>query len=220
MTIRIMLVDDHQIFREALQRLLITVPDLKIVGLASSGSEVVELAQATAPQVICMDINMPGVNGIEVTRSLSVALPEIKVVLLSAYLAKYRVLEAMQAGAKGYVTKCEGHFELLSAIRETAQGRTYLSPEVTALMVGDLVNSSTMHYQKSAISKREWQVLKLVVNGDTSIVIAQKLGITASTAEAHRRNIRRKLGLHSVAELIRYVGSNVLSSNCGCRTET
>ena len=216
MTIRIMLVDDHQIFREALQRLLLAVPDLEIVGSVSSGSEVLELAQATAPQIICMDINMPGMNGIEVTRLLSVVLPETKVVLLSAYLEKYCVLEAMKAGAKGYVTKCEGYSELLNAVRETAQGHIYLSPEVTALMVGEMIHQSTMHYQKSTISKREWQVLKLVAIGDTSIVISKKLGISASTVEAHRRNIRRKLDLHSVAELVRYVDSNAPFMSCEC----
>ena len=209
MTIRILLVDDHQIFREALQRLLLSVTDLEVVGLASSGVEVLELARATAPHVVCMDINMAGINGIEATRSLHTALPGVKVVALSAYLEQRYVLEILQAGATGYVTKSEGCDELLHAIRAAAKGRTYLSSEVVALMAGDLLGQQTEPCQKT-IGTREWQVLKLVADGHTSNVIASKLGIAASTVEVHRRNIMRKLDLHSVAELTRYVDSHVL----------
>jgi len=209
MTIRILLVDDHQIFREALQRLLLSVTDLEVVGLANSGVEVLELARATAPHVICMDINMAGINGIEATRSLHTALPGVKVVALSAYLEQRYVLEILQAGATGYVTKSEGCDELLHAIRAAAKGRTYLSSEVVALMAGDLLVQHAEPCQKT-IGPREWQVLKLVADGHTSNVIASKLGIAAATVEVHRRNIMRKLDLHSVAELTRYVDSHVL----------
>jgi two-component system NarL family response regulator len=210
MTIRILLVDDHQIFREALQRLLLSVTDLAVVGLASSGSEVLELARNTAPHVICMDINMPGMNGIEATRSLLTELPGVKVVALSAHLEQRYVLEILQAGAAGYVTKSEGCDELLYAVRAVAKGRTHLSSEVAALMAGEMLGQHASAPFQKAIGPREWQVLKLVADGHTSPVIAAKLGIAASTVEVHRRNIMRKLDLHCVAELTRYVDSHAL----------
>lgn len=209
MKIRLLLVDDHQIFREALQRLLLSVTDVEVVGLASSGADVLELARATAPHVVCMDINMSGMNGIEATRSLHAALPGIKVVALSTHLEQHYVLEILQAGATGYVTKSEGCDELLHAIRAAAQGRTYISSEVTAVMAGVLLDQHAGRCPKT-LGPREWQVLKLVADGNTSNVIASKLGIAASTVEVHRRNIMRKLEIHSVAELTRYADSHIL----------
>ncbi|MBK9441045.1 MAG: response regulator transcription factor [Comamonadaceae bacterium] len=209
MKVRLLLVDDHQIFREALQRLLLSVTDIEVVGLASSGSEVLELARATAPHVICMDINMTGMNGIEATRVLHAALPGVRVVALSTHSEQRYVLEMLQAGATGYVTKSEGFDELLHAVRAAAQGRTYISSEVTALMADGLLDQHAGRSRKT-IGPREWQVLRLVANGHTSNVIAGKLGIAASTVEVHRRNIMRKLDLHSVAELTRYVDSHEL----------
>lgn len=207
MSIRLLVVDDHQIFREALQRLLLSVTDLEVVGQASTGAEVLELARATQPAVVCMDINLPDINGIEVTRALRSALPKVKVVALSAYLEQRYVLEMLKAGANAYVTKTEGCDELLHAIRAAAQGRTYLSCDAAALVAGDMIDRSTGRYQK-AIGAREWQVLKLVADGLTSNAIASQLGIAAATVDVHRRNIMRKLDIHSVAELTRYVDNH------------
>jgi len=209
MKIRLLLVDDHQIFREALQRLLLSVTDVEVVGQASSGVEVLELARATAPHVVCMDINMPGMNGIEATRSLHTELPAVRVVALSTHLEQRYVLETLQAGATGYVTKSEGCDELLHAVRAAAQGRTYISSEVAALMAGDLLDQHAGHREKM-LGPREWQVLTLVADGHTSHEIASQLGIAAATVEVHRRNIMRKLDLHSVAELTRYVDRHAL----------
>jgi DNA-binding NarL/FixJ family response regulator len=204
MSIRLLLVDDHQIFREALQRLLLSVSDLEVVGQACNGAEVLELARTTAPTVVCMDINLPDINGIEVTRALRIALPEVKVVALSAYLEQRYVLEMLKAGASAYVTKSEGCDELLHAIRAAAQGRTYLSSDAADLVAGNLIDKAAGRYQKT-IGAREWQVLKLVADGLTSSAIASQLGIATATVDVHRRNIMRKLDIHSVAELTRYV---------------
>jgi len=204
MSIRLLLVDDHQIFREALQRLLLSVSDLEVVGQACNGAEVLELARTTAPTVVCMDINLPDINGIEVTRALRIVLPEVKVVALSAYLEQRYVLEMLKAGASAYVTKSEGCDELLHAIRAAAQGRTYLSSDAADLVAGNLIDKAAGRYQKT-IGAREWQVLKLVADGLTSSAIASQLGIATATVDVHRRNIMRKLDIHSVAELTRYV---------------
>jgi two-component system NarL family response regulator len=207
MSIRLLLVDDHQIFREALQRLLLSVSDLEVVGQACNGAEVLELARTTAPTVVCMDINLPDINGIEVTRALRIALPEVKVVALSAYLEQRYVLEMLKAGASAYVTKSEGCDELLHAIRAAAQGRTYLSSDAADLVAGNLIDKAAGRYQKT-IGAREWQVLKLVADGLTSSAIASQLGIATATVDVHRRNIMRKLDIHSVAELTRYVDNH------------
>lgn len=207
MSIRLLLVDDHQIFREALQRLLLSVSDLEVVGQACNGAEVLELARTTAPTVVCMDINLPDINGIEVTRALRIALPEVKVVALSAYLEQRYVLEMLKAGANAYVTKSEGCDELLHAIRAAAQGRTYLSSDAADLVAGNLIDKAAGRYQKT-IGAREWQVLKLVADGLTSSAIASQLGIATATVDVHRRNIMRKLDIHSVAELTRYVDNH------------
>lgn len=204
MSIRLLLVDDHQIFREALQRLLLSVSDIDVVGQASTGAEVLELARATLPAVVCMDINLPDVNGIEVTRVLRSALPTVKVVALSAYLEQRYVLEMLKAGASAYVTKSEGCDELLHTIRAAAHGRTYLSSDAADLVAGTLIDKSAGHAQKP-IGAREWQVVKLVADGLTSSAIASQLGIATATVDVHRRNIMRKLDIHSVAELTRYV---------------
>lgn len=207
MSIRLLVVDDHQIFREALQRLLLSVTDLEVVGQASTGAEVLELARATSPAVVCMDINLPDINGIEVTRALRSALPKVKVVALSAHLEQRYVLEMLKAGANAYVTKSEGCDELLHAIRAAAQGRTYLSSDAADLVAGNLIEKSAGRYQKT-IGAREWQVLKLVADGLTSNTIASQLGIATATVDVHRRNIMRKLDIHSVAELTRYVDNH------------
>jgi len=131
------------------------------------------------------------------------------VVALSTHLEQRYVLEILKAGATGYVTKSEGCDELLHAVRAAAKGRTYISSEVTALMAGDLLDQHAGRSQK-ILGPREWQVLTLVADGHTSTVIAGKLGIAAATVEVHRRNIMRKLDLHSVAELTRYVDSHAL----------
>jgi DNA-binding NarL/FixJ family response regulator len=207
MSIRLLVVDDHQIFREALQRLLLSVTDILVVGQASTGAEVLELARTTAPAVVCMDINLPDISGIEVTRALRTALPKVKVVALSAYLEQRYVLEMLKAGASAYVTKSEGCDELLHAIRAAAQGRTYLSSDAADLVAGTLIDKSAGYYQK-ILGDREWQVLKLVADGLTSSTIASQLGIVTATVEVHRRNIMRKLDIHSVAELTRYVDNH------------
>lgn len=174
MKIRLLLADEHRIFRETLQLLLLGVSDINVVGLAGSGAEVLELARATAPQVICMDIQMAGIDGMELTRNLHAELPGVKVVALSTHREQRYVMEMLQAGATGFVTKYDGCDELVHAIRAAAKGRTYLSSEVATLMAGDVTDRRTAN-SHNPISAREWQVLKLVADGRTSIEIAEVL---------------------------------------------
>ncbi len=208
MKVRILLADDHQMFREALRNLLHAQSDLQVVGQTGDGLQVVSLARETAPHIVCMDISMPGMNGVEVTRQLLSALPQVKVVALSAYSDQHYVLDMLNAGASGFVTKAEASDELLRAIHAVQRGRTYLCPDVAGVVAGALCSQDGLARPAVALGARERQVLQLVAEGRTSNQIADKLHIASSTVEVHRRNIMRKLDLHNVAELTRYVVSN------------
>jgi len=206
--VRVLLADDHQMFREALCHLLQSQPDMEVVGQAGDGMQVLDLARETDPQIVCMDISMPGMDGTEVTRKLRAALPKVKVVALSAYSDQQYVLDMLNAGASGYVTKAEASDELLRAIRTVLRGRTYLCPDVAGVVTGALVGQGGPARPTAVLGARERQVLKLVAEGCTSGQIAEMLSIAPSTVEVHRRNIMRKLGRHSVAALTRYVVNN------------
>lgn len=206
MKLRILLADDHQMFREALRAMLEKEPNLEIVAETGDGLQVVRLARDTSPHIVCMDIGMPGMNGIETTRCLVAACPFVKVIALSAYSDPRYVLEMMNAGAAGYVTKADAGDELLRAIRAVQRDRTYLCPEVAGAVTDALVAKQEDPSAPAGprLGSRERQVLQLVAEGCTSPQIAGRLHIAPSTVEVHRRNIMRKLGLHSVADLTRY----------------
>jgi len=208
MTIRILIADDHQMVRELLCHVLQTESDWEVVAQAGDGLQVIPLIQTTAPHVVCMDISMPGMNGIELTRSILQQWPQIKVVALSAYDDRRHVLDMLDAGAKAYVTKVAASTELLSAIRAVLCGRTYMCPNVAGVVTDNLLGSNGRARSSVVLGERERQVLKLVAAGHTSNQIAQQLLIASSTVEVHRRNIMRKLDRHTVAELTRYVINN------------
>ena len=179
MTIRLMLVDDHKILRDALRAVLEHEADIALVAETDDPNKVISLAREHQPDIVVMDIGLPQTSGIEVTRPLLQELPTIKVLGLSTFSERRIILEMLDAGASGYVVKSAGQDELLRAIRALSMGRTYLCPEVSA-------------------------VLKLLAEGSTSPEIASVLNIATSTVEVHRRNIMAKLDLHSVAELTKY----------------
>jgi two-component system NarL family response regulator len=208
MKMRILIVDDHKMLRGAMCHLMQEQPDMQVVGQSCDGQDIVELAQQTAAHLVCMDIGLPGMNGIELTRLLLRALPHLKVVALSAYSDKQHVLDMINAGAKGYVTKVEDGDELLRAIRAVYNGRLYLCPDVAEVVTHSLVEQIRPGRPKVALGARESQVLKLVALGYTSNQIAEQLSIAGATVDVHRRNIMRKLDRHSVAELTRYVIEN------------
>lgn len=203
MNLRLVLADDHQVVREALVELLARAPDIEVVGEASSALEAIEQVSAAQPDLLVLDIGLPGMSGIEVARNLRSS--QTKVIMLSAYVDRRFVEEALKAGAAGYVSKRAAGSELLRAVRTVASGGTYLSPEVATLLVHELREPKDgVPPPASVLAPREREVLALVANGARSAQIAEELGIAVGTVEVHRRNIGRKLGLHSVAELTRY----------------
>ncbi|SRR6266581_5128320 len=212
MTVRIALADDHQMFRQALRAMLEKVPDFEVVAEAGDGRELLRLVRTAKPDIVCMDIGMPGMNGIEATRALMAADPKLKVIGLSAFTDQHFVMDMLSAGVAGYVTKAEAGDELLRAIRAVQLNRTYLCPDIAASITGALMAGAMRDSSRPRLGAREQQVLQLIAEGHTSPEIAKKLHLAPSTVEVHRRNIMRKLDLHSVAELTKYAIRNGLTT--------
>lgn len=205
MEIRVMLVDDHAILREALRHVLEMESDISVVAEASDASEALLLAGQVAPDVVVMDIGMPGMDGIEATRRLLAEGRGARVLALSTYLDRRIIQRMLEAGASGYVVKSAGSDDLLRGIREASRGNTYLSPDVAAIIVKSMQTRQPAGEPRGGqLGRREREVLALLAEGHSSPEIAVRLHIATSTVEVHRRNIMRKLDLHSVAELTKY----------------
>ncbi len=213
MSVRIILVDDHQMFRQALRIMLEKAADLEIVAEAGSVAELLPCIRQSNPDVICMDIGMPGINGIAATREVLAIDPRIKVIGLSSFTDKEYVLGLLDAGAVGYVAKAEATDELLRAIRTVQLGRVYLSPGISASLAGLVRDGVVQDVGASRLGPRELQVLRLVSEGHSSQEIAARLRVAPATVDVHRRNIMRKLDLHSVAELTKYAIRNGITSS-------
>ena len=205
MTIRVVLADDHQMLLDALRAMLEKEPDVEVVGAAEDGRTALDLVRTLEPDVAVLDIGMPGLNGIEATARLRARHPDLKVIALSAYSDKRFVLEMLKAGASGYVTKAVAATELLRAIRAAAKGQSYLCPESASAVIVDVTTDRSRRSAPAGrLGRREREVLQLLAEGERSPAIAARLHITVATVEVHRRNIMRKLDLHSVAELTKY----------------
>ncbi len=206
MTIKILLADDHKIMREGIRSMLEQEPDLEVVGEAGNGREVLELSSETNPDVIIMDINMPDMNGTEATRQLKKKSDRIKIVALSMHSDKYIVMDMLKAGASGYLLKdCSGQ-DIVSAIRSVYQGNSYLSPEITGVVIDNYVNKTSTDVPKapSKLTAKEREVLQLVAEGLTTKEISSSLNIATKTVDNHRVNIMNKLDLHNIAELTKF----------------
>ncbi len=213
MPVRVLLVDDHKMFRYALRLILEKEPNIEIVGEAGSGQEMLALAHSLAPDVVCMDISMPQMDGIDATRRLLAINPLIKVIGLSAYADQYYVMEMMNAGAAGYITKAESVDEILRAINTVYRSqKKYLCPDIAAQVVDAVFKPATQEATTARLSQREIQVLHLVAEGCSSSNIAQRLQLSSSTVEVHRRNIMHKLNLHSIADLTKYAVRNGITA--------
>ena len=204
--ITVVLADDHLIFREGLRALLSAEPDLRIVGEAGDGLEAVQLVERLQPDVLVLDLMMPGLNGDEVARQVSQHVRKTRIVVLSMHTSEAYVLKALRSGAVGYVLKGSGSTELVQAIREVAQGRRYLSPPLSERAIEAYIQkaqgSSLDLYE--TLTTREREVLQLVAQSCSNVDIASRLSISPRTVETYRANVMRKLDLRTQTDLIRY----------------
>ncbi|MEW6707630.1 MAG: response regulator transcription factor [Pseudomonadota bacterium] len=203
MTIDVLLVEDHRLVREALREALAREADIRVVGEAGDAASALQAAKALAPHVAVLDIALPDLNGIELAARLRDAGCRARVVALSAYTDKRFVAEMLRAGAAGYITKSAAGTELVRAIRAVAAGQSYFCPEVSSALAAE-VRKGAHEGDTPRLGRREREVLRLIAEGHRSAAIAEQLHISVATVEVHRRNIMRKLGLHTVAELTRY----------------
>jgi two-component system response regulator NreC len=203
MTIRVLVVDDHAVVRAGLRRVLDAAPDIESVGEAPNGERAVFEAMEHRPDVVLMDIVMPGKNGIEATRAVLQAVPETRVLVLSMQDDPRYVREAFEAGASGYVMKEAADGEVVDAVRAVAGGNRYLQPELGARLL-EAESEERRRAAEDPLSEREREILRLLALGHTNQEIAKMLFISVRTAETHRAHIMQKLRLSTRAELVRY----------------
>ena len=191
MTIRVLVVDDHAVVRTGLAQLLATASDLELVGEAGDGDAAIAAAESTRPDVILMDISMPGLDGVEATRRIIARDPAARIVMLTSMADNRRILDALEAGASGYLLKHAGPEELLSAVRAAAAGDAPLDPKAARA----LLDSRRSPTAERALSAREQEVLRLVAQGLPNKQIARRLAISERTVKAHLTNIFSRIGV-------------------------
>jgi DNA-binding NarL/FixJ family response regulator len=206
MSIKVLLVDNHAIIREGLRSLLEKQPEMEVIADTDDGRKAIELVRELLPDIVIMDITMPGLNGIEATRQITAEFPDVKVIALSIHSKRRYVADMLSAGATGYILKECLFDELVQAIKAVAAGGRYLSPRITDVVVSDYVKrlSASADSPFEALKTREREVLQLVAEGKSTKQIALELHVSTKTIEANRRQIMEKLNIHNVAELTKY----------------
>lgn len=204
MSVKVVLLDDHPIVRQGVHNLLDTVPTFSVVGEAGDGIEGLELIQRLRPDVLIVDVMMPGLNGLDVIKQALKRLPRMRIIVLSMQSADSYVVEALNSGAAGYVLKETGPNEIIQAIRKVMQGEKYLSPKLSQRLMEASVGRKGVVDPYETLTNRERQILHLIVEGLTSPQIAEKLVLSPRTVELHRSRIMKKLDLHNQTDIFRY----------------
>jgi two-component system response regulator NreC len=204
--IRVVVVDDHTLIRQGIVGLLVSQSEIEVVGEAGTARDAVELARAVKPDVMLMDISMPGGTGLEATREIRAAVPSVRIVILTMHDREDYLHEALRVGASGYVLKGADVQELLQAVRAASRGEVYLYPDATKVLIDDYIRSLQGGERDpyDRLSEREREVLRLIAQGRTSAEIAEGLVLSPHTVQSHRDHLMTKLDLHSSGALIRY----------------
>jgi DNA-binding NarL/FixJ family response regulator len=199
--------DDHTLVRQGVRKIIEECPDWQVIGEAQEGREMVRKALEEEPDLVIMDVAMPLLNGIEATRQIVRKMPSAKVLVLSMHADEAYIIQALQAGARGYLLKDSADAELVRAVTAVAEGKSYFSPNVAAIMLDDYVRHLTekgMADRYTSLSEREREVFQLVAEGHSNKEVANLLCVSPATVETHRAHILQKLDLHSTAELVLY----------------
>jgi two-component system response regulator NreC len=205
--IRILLADDHTLFRQGVRTLLASETDMEVVGEAADGSAAAERAAELKPDVVLLDIGMPGPGSFETTRQIKRNRPETKVLFLTMYDDEDYLLEGMEVGANGYVLKDSPAIQLVAAVRDVYRGGSYLSPRMLSQLVNDFrtrVKTTDRTPRFASLTPREKEVLKMLAEGNSVKEVATQLNLSVKTVEAHKFNLMRKLDIHNKAHLVQY----------------
>lgn len=204
---RVILADDHKLFIEGIAEMLSAVEGIEIAGKAHTGKDALQMTLDKKPDLVVLDITMPDMYGIEVTRKIKAKLPDVKILILSMHLDLRMIIEVLQAGADAYTLKDSEPSELLTAVKNVLAGKMYLSSKVIKLLVRDYISKHSVPLsleQLKDLSARERQVLSLISESKSIKEIAEELHISRSTADTHKANLMRKLGCENTNELIRF----------------
>lgn len=206
MTINVLLADDHTIVRDGLRALLEANPEIKVVGDAATGLQVVSQAGELQPDVVVMDISMPGMNGIDATRKILEAFPQVRVIILSMLGTADHVFHALQAGVRGYLLKESAGREVMQAVQAVYAGEMYFSAPISQTMIDDYVRARVESQTEplQSLSPRENEILCQVVEGKTSAEIGKYLNLSPKTVESYRSRMMQKLGISDLTELIKF----------------
>jgi DNA-binding NarL/FixJ family response regulator len=209
MRARILIVDDHEVVRQGLRALLEKVEGWSVCGEAANGREAVEQAAALKPEVVLLDLGMPELNGLEAARRISKAHPRCAIVVLSAYQEDAVVRDVIAAGVRGYVLKSESARDLALAVQSVLEGRPFFSAKIADVVLGSMTGrTSTAAAPSVHLTPREREVLQLLAEGRTNKEVAAALGLGVKTTATHRASLMKKLGVHTVGDLVRYAVRN------------
>ncbi|MFW5755754.1 MAG: response regulator [Tangfeifania sp.] len=205
MAIKVLIADDHQLFREGLVNLISSAPDIEVIAEAKDGKEATEKTKELNPDVVLIDIGMPEMNGIEATRILKKQQSQVKVIAVSMHSDRQFVKGILEAGADGYLLKNCTYRQLIDAIKSVFEGKKYLSDDITEMVIkGYLDPAEEVSDNQSELSERELEILKLYAEGKSTREIAEKLFISVKTVGTHKQHIFEKLGLKSNADMVKY----------------
>ncbi|OGG96811.1 MAG: hypothetical protein A2508_01755 [Candidatus Lambdaproteobacteria bacterium RIFOXYD12_FULL_49_8] len=206
MKIKVLIADDHKIMRDGMNLLMQRLENIEVVAEAENGQDAVRLALETQPDIVLMDINMPGMNGIDATQAICQQNPHTRVIALTSHTDSKMVQEMFRAGAMAFLGKSCTNQEILTAIESVAEDRYYISEEMTSKVIEDFVVKHIPQITEVSdkLTSREKQVLKLIAEGHSTKDIAESLNLSSKTVGAHRENLMKKLNLHNIAQLTRY----------------
>lgn len=207
--IRILIADDHTIVRQGLKKLLEEEQGIEVIGEATDGRDAVTKAMDLMPDIVLMDLSMPGLHGLEAARQISKRLPKTRVLILSMHKNEAYVLQSLQAGASGYILKDSASEEVATAIRSVYRGDSYLSPSISRVVIEDYLRLSSPGASGTkslydTLTVREREIFQLLAEGLKNQEISERLHVSVKTVETHRAHIMEKLNLNNIAELVKY----------------
>jgi DNA-binding NarL/FixJ family response regulator len=212
MTVRILVVDDHDIIRRGLKQLLTSRQDWEVCGEAKTGREAVTLAEQLQPEVVVMDVSMPELNGLDATREIHKRFPKMGILILTLHCSDQLVRDIVATGARAFVLKSDAACDLVTGVEALSNHQTFFTPRAAEVLLNGFsrknaqLDSKVLH--RSRLTPREREIVQILAEGKTSRELALALGISVKTAETHRANIMRKLDVHSVSEVVRYAVKN------------